>query len=269
MGSNRPAGMQTAVHQPHSTQIQRVSDRRRETRERLMDAAFDLAAERGLHRVSLREIAERAHFTRGAFHSNFESREQLFAAMIDRRTRRQLDAVERRVDEVFASEHEKRAQTRREQGRPPQPSPVDDPGTADIARLVVDVLSSITPDQRLTTVVSDFALNAQRDPAIARMFVAYQRRLEADVADFLERAVQRVGMRFTVPVEFAALVLTTLYDQNMVTRAIAACAALPDAQAVTTQRSTAGPPACPGGAEDRQIAEQAAALLVRLIEKDR
>ena len=52
------------------------------TRQALLDAAAAVFVERGLHRTSVEAIAERAGFTRGAFYSNFESKEALFAELL-------------------------------------------------------------------------------------------------------------------------------------------------------------------------------------------
>jgi len=52
------------------------------TRQALLDAAAEVFVERGFHRASVEAIAERAGFTRGAFYSNFESKEELFAELL-------------------------------------------------------------------------------------------------------------------------------------------------------------------------------------------
>lgn len=55
------------------------------TREQLMDAAERVFVERGFVGASLDRIAEEAGLTRGAFHSNFESKEQLFFELLSDR----------------------------------------------------------------------------------------------------------------------------------------------------------------------------------------
>ena len=52
------------------------------TRQALLDAAAQVFVERGLQRASVEAIAERAGFTRGAFYSNFSSKEELFAELL-------------------------------------------------------------------------------------------------------------------------------------------------------------------------------------------
>lgn len=55
------------------------------TRDALVDAAAEVFVERGFQGASVESIAERAGFTRGAFYSNFESKEHLFAELLQRR----------------------------------------------------------------------------------------------------------------------------------------------------------------------------------------
>src|SRR5438105_9912188 len=73
-------------------------ERRRElTRSTLIDAAADVFARRGFHAASLEEIAETAGFTRGAIYKNFDNKEELFFAVIERR----IDAQLNRFSEVI------------------------------------------------------------------------------------------------------------------------------------------------------------------------
>ena len=54
-----------------------LSRRRSETQDRLLAAAVPLFAERGISASTVELICERAGFTRGAFYSNFESKDDL------------------------------------------------------------------------------------------------------------------------------------------------------------------------------------------------
>jgi AcrR family transcriptional regulator len=58
-------------------------DKRQRTRAALVEAASLVIAERGFDRASLDDICARAGMTRGAFHGNFKSREELFLAVMD------------------------------------------------------------------------------------------------------------------------------------------------------------------------------------------
>jgi AcrR family transcriptional regulator len=57
-------------------------EQRAATRAALIDAAAQVFAERGFMGASVEAIAERAGYTRGAFYSNFESKEELFAELL-------------------------------------------------------------------------------------------------------------------------------------------------------------------------------------------
>jgi AcrR family transcriptional regulator len=57
---------------------------RRQTRERLLGAARGVFARRGFHGASVEEIAAEAGYSTGALYSNFEGKEDLFLALMDR-----------------------------------------------------------------------------------------------------------------------------------------------------------------------------------------
>jgi AcrR family transcriptional regulator len=56
-----------------------------QTRGELLDAAASVFIERGFPGASVEAITERAGYSRGAFYSNFESKEQLFAELLQDR----------------------------------------------------------------------------------------------------------------------------------------------------------------------------------------
>jgi AcrR family transcriptional regulator len=69
------------------------------TRLRLIDAAERLFIRRGFDEASVEEISETAGYSRGAFYSNFDNKEQVFLAVIDRRRPKALDDILERVSE--------------------------------------------------------------------------------------------------------------------------------------------------------------------------
>jgi AcrR family transcriptional regulator len=58
---------------------------RRLTRERLIDAAAAVFAERGYRRAGVEEIAARAGYTIGALYSNFSGKEEVLLALLEQR----------------------------------------------------------------------------------------------------------------------------------------------------------------------------------------
>ncbi len=63
---------------------------RDETRHRLFEAAADLFEARGIGAASIEAIAETAGFTRGAFYSNFATKDELIIAMLEDHVERSL-----------------------------------------------------------------------------------------------------------------------------------------------------------------------------------
>src|SRR4051812_19564092 len=59
------------------------AEKQAQTRQALLDAARDVFVERGFADASVDAIAAAAGYTRGAFYSNFESKEALFAELLD------------------------------------------------------------------------------------------------------------------------------------------------------------------------------------------
>ena len=77
----------------------RTRPTRDDTRDRLFEAAARVFEEQGIGGVSIEAIAAAAGFSRGAFYSNFKSKDELIIAMIEdhvaRSIRRNLDLLAR------------------------------------------------------------------------------------------------------------------------------------------------------------------------------
>ena len=69
------------------------------TRRRLIEAAEKLFVRKGFDEASVEEISETAGYSRGAFYSNFDNKEQVFLAVIDRRGPKALDDIFQQVSE--------------------------------------------------------------------------------------------------------------------------------------------------------------------------
>jgi AcrR family transcriptional regulator len=68
-------------------------EKQAQTRARLLDAAERVFLQRGLQGSSVEEIAAEAGFTRGAFYSNFKSKDELFVELLQDRVYRQYAAM--------------------------------------------------------------------------------------------------------------------------------------------------------------------------------
>jgi AcrR family transcriptional regulator len=72
----------------------RATARRGRTRARLLDAAVDVFAERGVEGATVELICERAGFTRGAFYSNFSTKDELLLASAEHVLQQSLGRIE-------------------------------------------------------------------------------------------------------------------------------------------------------------------------------
>lgn len=80
----------------------RGARRKRETRAKLLDAAFRLMAERGMEGVAINEITEAADVGFGSFYNHFESKEAIYDALMDsvfEDFARALDELVKNVDD--------------------------------------------------------------------------------------------------------------------------------------------------------------------------
>src|SRR5882757_398554 len=80
-----------------------MTRRRAETRRRVIEAAYDVFAETGIRDAPVELICDRAGFTRGAFYSNFASKEELFLAVYEVQTQVRTDRARAAVDEATAT----------------------------------------------------------------------------------------------------------------------------------------------------------------------
>jgi AcrR family transcriptional regulator len=73
------------------------AEKQAQTRRRLLEAAAEVFIRRGLQGASVEEITAEAGFTRGAFYSNFRSKEQLFVELLHDRVYDEMADLLRRV----------------------------------------------------------------------------------------------------------------------------------------------------------------------------
>jgi len=86
---HKTSGKRPARNTAHSAQAlaarePRVVRKKRESRGRLLDAAFQLMAERGVDGVAIHEITEAADVATGGFYNHFKSKEDIYFAVTRR-----------------------------------------------------------------------------------------------------------------------------------------------------------------------------------------
>jgi len=155
-------------------------ERRRElTRTTLIDAAADVFAKRGFHAASLEEIAETAGFTRGAIYKNFENKEELFFAVIERRIDAQLTAFRDALRD-------------------------DSTAATDPGRLAAIWEDALAFDKDWFTLDLEFRLYAMRNDDARERWVAHEHEFRKLVAHFIEEMQKALGTSTTIDADTMA-----------------------------------------------------------------
>ena len=171
------------------------SARRQKTRARLLDAAFDVFAEHGVRAASVEMITEAAGFTRGAFYSNFSTKEELFFALMEREKTMRIEQLNAGVEQFL---------------RPLVGAQGGELGDAEVLDTITRILELQSDDRRWWLVQSEFLLLALRDPAISADFLRYQDGFFHDLTDVVVAALASARRRFTIEPEEAVRVIAEL-----------------------------------------------------------
>lgn len=158
--------------------------RRTNTRARLLEGALEVFAERGFHGASVEDICDRAGFTRGAFYSNFGSKDELVLALFQATTDRLIEQISALLPEL-----------------------ANQPVT--LLDAVLGLLDEAAPDQRQWHLIStEFTLHALRDPDAARALNKQREMFRSRLTQLVEEIAAANGLEFSVPPEqFVRLVI--------------------------------------------------------------
>ncbi|TQJ31032.1 TetR/AcrR family transcriptional regulator [Microbacterium sp. SLBN-146] len=169
-----------------------TSKRREATRQKLLDAAAQVFAEVGLDAASVEAICERAGFTRGAFYSNFETKDELMLALTERTAEEKIELVTERIQALRATGE--------------QFSP---------AELVQRVLDVAMDEKMGILLTSEIRTRALRDPALAQAYLAWQAGLIERVAAVIEELGRTYRLSPRLPArDFAQLILQQWEDTS-------------------------------------------------------
>ena len=156
-----------------STRLSRVASKAR-TRDELVAAARGAFLERGFHAASLEDIAEEAGYTKGAVYSNFDGKDDLFFAVLEKHYAARAEAYEEiilagsGVEETFRS----------------------------VARFMLETYAR---EPAWWALISEFSTHASRHPELKeRLRVARERFMDA-VARAIDGMAERHGISFMLP----------------------------------------------------------------------
>ena len=167
----------------------RITARRQKTRQRVVDAARDLFAERGVLGSSIEDISNAANFTRGAFYSNFPDKLSVVRELLARDN----DRLVALLDLAFA-------QPQGLFGITLDPE-ID---ILEVARPVVALFLAVAHDRKVLLVQAELELAAIRLPELAAEYGDLECAVRDRFADFLVQAMARMGRELTVEPRDAA-----------------------------------------------------------------
>jgi AcrR family transcriptional regulator len=168
-------------------QGERPVRRRAATVERLLDAAMQTFADVGFAAATVEDVCRRGGFTRGAFYSSFRTRDELFAALFERETARNLARAEAQLTGIEAEA---------------------DPVTAAVERC----LGTFRADRTWVLVLTEYRLHAARSPEAAAALRRHSAELHARLSALIDDVAARTGIRLAVPSGQLARMVLALHD---------------------------------------------------------
>ncbi|MCB0883814.1 MAG: TetR/AcrR family transcriptional regulator [Propionibacteriaceae bacterium] len=178
-----------------------MSTKRAQTQDRLMDAATALFAEKGVLAASVEEICERAGFTRGAFYSNFESKDELLLALVQRKREAILKAATDAIDSI--------------PDEPIEPQTLDE-----IIKQALLIFQATHPiDEQWLLARSEIRLHALRNPSVRQAVRLVDSSLDELLIEAIQAVVDRHGVVMTVP-PGQLVILLTAYQEALATSAM-------------------------------------------------
>ncbi len=171
------------------------AEKQAETRAALLDAAAEAFTRVGYEAATVDGITEAAGFSRGAFYSNFESKDELFISLVESRIRGSL------ADIADAFRQGSTAAERIRSGG--------------------EFLDSlVAKDRQWCLLYMEFWSRAVRDPKLKRRFAAQYEVWRSGIADMIEAQSRELGIEFDAPARELASVLIALFEGYVLQRSI-------------------------------------------------
>lgn len=163
---------------------------RERTRARLLDAAAEVFAEVGLDGASVEAICDRAGFTRGAFYSNFDSKEELMLALTSHIAEQKMALVADRAREL------------------------QEAGVRLAPAELIERMLDVAVDRRIGILLtSEIRTHALRDPRLAETYLAWQGGIVERIGEVVGELARAYGLRPRIAAaEFAHVIMQSWED---------------------------------------------------------
>jgi len=166
--------------------LSRHQERTGITRARLIQSAEKVFARDGFEAAKLEDIAKDAGYTRGAVYANFDSKEDLFLALLEREISSRIAALEKEMDKVRDIEAK--------------------------LRVMREFFVNKTLDRRWTLLALEFKLFAVRHPEVKQRLAAMHRRFVATRVGFLDEIMRALGRELPASAHATGVSLAALGD---------------------------------------------------------
>lgn len=179
------------------------SAKRRRTRAALVAAAHEVFAEHGLGGTTIDQLTRAAGFTRGAFYSNFASKEELMLAVMEREQEQVTVAMAQGVEDAGVEDAG-------------DEDHADEGGATTIEELtetLVEVLAIGSSNREWQLAVMEALPVSLRDPSLARRQLSIRAAAESLTRELVERGLERLERRASVELDLLVRLLLGLVDR--------------------------------------------------------
>ncbi len=164
--------------------------RREETRQRLLDSALSIFARHGYERATVDEIVREAGFSKGAFYVHFESKEDLFWAMLEQRIATQQEVLRQAIDTA-------------------------EPVAANERRILEAIFALSKQDESWPALFMEFAAHAGRNEKVRQKLAAMYERWHTFTVEMLSAGQEMAHVRKDIDVQFMASVMIALVEGSL------------------------------------------------------
>lgn len=178
-----------------------LTRRRAETRAKILDAAISVFAERGVMGASVEEICDRAGFTRGAFYSNYSSKDELVIGILEL----DLANTTKGFDMLVGDQADLAIEAQRD----------EDLRQALIRLAVREFISAQKTDRDFLRVYPELRLYAARSPEVLPAFLETHAQTVDILSAQLDALVEHYGVTLAMPTKALILNLAALWDVTM------------------------------------------------------
>jgi AcrR family transcriptional regulator len=165
------------------------------TRAALVESAADVFTRRGYEAASVEEISEAAGFSRGAFYSNYESKEELFLTLIESRIQGRLEEIASAFQLGDTAEDRIRSGGRH-------------------------LDSLVAQDRQWCLLYMEFWARAVRDPKLRKRFAAQYEAWRTGIAYIIETQSDELGVTLDASPHELASALIALFEGHVLQKLI-------------------------------------------------